>query len=240
MAAALDAVADALYAAHGGALTFHCGGQRGVDTWAAAAAERLRLPLHLYLPQPIPRFTAGWTPADVAALERSWAYASARQVVATEGGDEATAYTRRNQLLAEGATCSRRSGRESAVGARRKRSPWRGGSGNPCASTASPPRDACRSLGSGECSAARGWPLADLVAAPGLGVRGRGQVVAADVGEARRSAATRGGASSGAGSGAARTRGQVVATDAGEPRSGAGGGLGRHSLSPWSAPGPSD
>jgi hypothetical protein len=101
VAAAVDAVADALYAEHGPALTFHCGGQRGVDTWAAAAAERLRLPLDLYLPQPIDRFTVGWASADIAALERSWAYARAREVVAAEGDDDLTAYTRRNQLLAE-------------------------------------------------------------------------------------------------------------------------------------------
>ena len=100
-ARAVDGIADALLAEYGPTLAFHCGGQRGVDTWAAAAAERLRRPLHLYLPLPIARFTADWPPADVPALERSWAYAVERVVVDPDGALGAAAYRRRNQLLAE-------------------------------------------------------------------------------------------------------------------------------------------
>ena len=101
VARAVAAVAAALRAEHGAALAFHCGGQRGVDTWAAAAAEHLGVPLHLYLPLPVARFSADWPPADGAALARSWAYAAERVVVDPDGTLGAAAYSRRNRLLAE-------------------------------------------------------------------------------------------------------------------------------------------
>ena len=101
VAAEVAALAAALRAEYGAALAFHCGGQRGVDTWAAACAERLGLPLHLYLPLPFARFTADWDPAEVPALERSWAYARERVVVDPDGTLGAAAYSRRNWLLAE-------------------------------------------------------------------------------------------------------------------------------------------
>ena len=101
VARAVADVAAALRAEHGAALAFHCGGQRGVDTWAAAAAQRLGLPLHLYLPLSVARFSADWLPTDVAALERSWAYAAERVVVDPDGTLGAAAYSGRNRLLAE-------------------------------------------------------------------------------------------------------------------------------------------
>ena len=97
----VGAIAERLRAEHGPALVFHCGGQRGVDSWAADAAERLGVPLHLYLPLPVARFAADWTPADRAALEGSWAYAAERLVVDPEGALGAAAYRERNRLLAE-------------------------------------------------------------------------------------------------------------------------------------------
>jgi hypothetical protein len=94
-------LASALRAEHGAALVFHCGGQRGVDTWAAAAAERLKIALHLYLPLPVARFAADWSAEDRAALEQSWTYAVERRVTDPRGLLGAEAYRRRNRLLAE-------------------------------------------------------------------------------------------------------------------------------------------
>jgi predicted Rossmann-fold nucleotide-binding protein len=101
VAEAITARARALHGAHQGALAFHCGGQRGVDTWAARAAERLGIPLHLYLPLPVARFAVDWTTADRQALEQSWAYAIERVVTDSDGRLGADAYRQRNRLLAE-------------------------------------------------------------------------------------------------------------------------------------------
>ena len=90
-----------LQAAHGSMLAFYCGGQRGVDTWAAAAAERLGIALHLCLPLPVARFAADWSAEDRAALEQSWTYAVERRVTDPQGLLGAEAYRRRNRLLAE-------------------------------------------------------------------------------------------------------------------------------------------
>ncbi|HLH25378.1 MAG TPA: hypothetical protein VK066_22905 [Chloroflexota bacterium] len=100
VAAAIIARSRELQAAHGAALAFHCGGQRGVDTWAALAAERLGIPLHLYLPLPLSRFAADWPAQDRALLEQSWAYASEQVVSDPHGLLGAEAYRRRNRLLA--------------------------------------------------------------------------------------------------------------------------------------------
>jgi hypothetical protein len=110
VAAAVAALAAALQAEGESPLAFHCGGQRGVDTWAATAAERLNVPLYLYLPLPPIVFTADWPADDVAALERSRAYAVECVVVEPAAGAStvagpapaaAAAYSRRNWLLAE-------------------------------------------------------------------------------------------------------------------------------------------
>jgi predicted oxidoreductase (fatty acid repression mutant protein) len=101
VARAVEAIATVLHAAYGAALVFHCGGQRGVDTWAALAAQRLGLPLQLYLPLPLEQFTADWSPADRAVLERCWDYATERVVVDPTGTLGARAYSARNRLLVE-------------------------------------------------------------------------------------------------------------------------------------------
>lgn len=93
-------LAAALRARYGADLTFHCGGQRGVDTWAAIAARRLGVPLHLYLPLPPDQFAADWSPDDVRALDASWAYAVARTVVDPAAAPGELAYRERNRLLA--------------------------------------------------------------------------------------------------------------------------------------------
>lgn len=97
----IEHLAADLHAAHGARLAFHCGGQRGVDTWAAAAAVARGIRLHLYLPLPLARFTADWPPADVETLARHWAYAAERVVIDPTGALGAAAYSRRNRLLAE-------------------------------------------------------------------------------------------------------------------------------------------
>jgi hypothetical protein len=94
-------LAAAYQADLGTRLAFHCGGQRGVDTWAAAAAEILGIALHLYLPLPIARFAADWPPLDVATVERHWASAAERTVADPDGTLGEEAYSRRNRLLAE-------------------------------------------------------------------------------------------------------------------------------------------
>ncbi|HEY7064817.1 MAG TPA: hypothetical protein VII06_25310 [Chloroflexota bacterium] len=101
VAAAVHEIAATLKGRYGEGLVFLCGGQRGVDTWAAAAAQLLGIRVHLYLPLPVARFAADWQPADRAALEQSWAHAAERIVVDPDGALGAEAYTRRNRLLAE-------------------------------------------------------------------------------------------------------------------------------------------
>jgi uncharacterized phage-like protein YoqJ len=76
------------------------GGQRGVDLWAAAAARRLGLELHLLLPVPAASFVADWEPTDAAAFyELMRAAGSVRSFGSTAEGD--AGYERRNQALAE-------------------------------------------------------------------------------------------------------------------------------------------
>lgn len=48
---------------------FVCGGQRGVDQWAAEAALGHGLALHLVLPAPIDAFAVTWEDADRRTLE---------------------------------------------------------------------------------------------------------------------------------------------------------------------------
>jgi hypothetical protein len=85
---------------HGPGLVFHCGGQRGVDTWAASAAAAFGIALHLYLPLAIAAFTADWQADDRGVLERLWSYAAERTVVDPAGTLGDAAYRERNRLLA--------------------------------------------------------------------------------------------------------------------------------------------
>lgn len=84
-------------------LAFLVGGQRGVDLWAAAAAVRLGVPFHLYLPLPIAAFAADWGAADRAALESFWEQATERRVLDPTGQFGPEAHTLRNQAIAEAA-----------------------------------------------------------------------------------------------------------------------------------------
>ena len=75
---------------------FLVGGQRGVDTWAALAAYRRRLPFTLVLPLPIDDFAADWDPRDRTILEQTAAWAAELRVI---GGPAEAAYTERNRVL---------------------------------------------------------------------------------------------------------------------------------------------
>lgn len=89
--AALESVARELVA-HAAATAFVCGGQRGVDTWAAQAAVTLGVELCLLLPEGL--VDESWTEADVAALERLRDQAAEVRTVES--------FSLRNRLVAEG------------------------------------------------------------------------------------------------------------------------------------------
>ncbi|MCC7104870.1 MAG: hypothetical protein IT307_06980 [Chloroflexi bacterium] len=74
-----------------------CGGQRGVDLWAAEAALRAGWPLALYLPLPLKAFSADWDGPWAGRLATAAALASETRVFATEG---LSGYSRRNRALA--------------------------------------------------------------------------------------------------------------------------------------------
>ena len=71
---------------------FVVGGQRAVDTWAAEAANELKVPFTLLLPLPLTDFTADWLPADRDVLLEHLKLASDVQIL---GG-----YTERNRMVA--------------------------------------------------------------------------------------------------------------------------------------------
>lgn len=76
------------------------GGQRGVDLWAAEAAQAAGLPFELLLPAPVEAYTADWSPTDARSL-RLLARAAAQVVVFGGATPVPSAYTRRNLALAE-------------------------------------------------------------------------------------------------------------------------------------------
>ncbi len=79
-------------------LSFLLGGQRGVDTWAALAAQRLQVPFEIVLPLPAARFAEDWTAEERATLEATVAAATRLRVV---GGGATSAYSARNRVLAD-------------------------------------------------------------------------------------------------------------------------------------------
>jgi hypothetical protein len=85
------------------AAEFVCGGQRGVDQWAAAAGLAAGRPVHLVLPSPPSRFTVGWPDADRASLERLLERAASLAVLDATGTYGPLAYDWRNEALVRGA-----------------------------------------------------------------------------------------------------------------------------------------
>jgi hypothetical protein len=95
--AAAEAVVDAVARefARSDAEAFVVGGQRGVDTWAAQAANRYAVPFRLVLPFEVLEFTHDWLEADRSGLKDLLIQAAS---VCIAGG-----YTHRNRLVATSA-----------------------------------------------------------------------------------------------------------------------------------------
>lgn len=74
---------------------FLVGGQRGVDTWAAQAAQAVGVPFSVVLPLAPDAFTVDWSAADRDALAATLADAEEVEVVGT--------FSARNRRLATGA-----------------------------------------------------------------------------------------------------------------------------------------
>jgi hypothetical protein len=83
-----------------GAAGFICGGQRGVDLWAAEAGSRLGIPVSLVLPEALAVFCAGWTTADQRRLEATAAAAASLEIVDPEDVLGSLAYDLRNERIA--------------------------------------------------------------------------------------------------------------------------------------------
>jgi hypothetical protein len=77
-----------------------CGGQRGVDLWAAEAALCRGWPLALYLPLPVEAFSAQWEAAWAGRLAAVAARARETRVFALEG---LSGYSLRTHAHAEAA-----------------------------------------------------------------------------------------------------------------------------------------
>ncbi|MPZ16222.1 MAG: hypothetical protein GEU73_17695 [Chloroflexi bacterium] len=78
---------------------FVCGGQRGVDHWAATAALESGILLHLVLPTDVEQFTAGWPEADQEMLHGLVVHTSTLQIVGTARVNRALAYDLRSELV---------------------------------------------------------------------------------------------------------------------------------------------
>jgi hypothetical protein len=79
---------------------FVTGGQRGVDTWAALAAIRLRRPFHLVLPRPADELAAGWVEHERTELGRLVDRAASVAVIDPQAQRGALAYDLRNEAVA--------------------------------------------------------------------------------------------------------------------------------------------
>jgi uncharacterized phage-like protein YoqJ len=78
---------------------FICGGQRGVDHWAARAARDLGLPFYLVLPTPPERFTEEWVDMDRRVLDELIARAAGVEVVDASADLGQLAYDLRNEAI---------------------------------------------------------------------------------------------------------------------------------------------
>jgi uncharacterized phage-like protein YoqJ len=80
-------------------LTFVCGGQRGVDQWAAEAGIILGFPVRIVLPVPFAEFTRDWSEADRAALDALLASVAHVEVVDPAAQHPRLAYDLRNEAV---------------------------------------------------------------------------------------------------------------------------------------------
>ena len=97
--AAREAVARIAGAKAAPGVEFICGGQRGVDQWAAQAARKRGLSFHLVLPIDPPAFTRDWLPAERSALGELIASAASVEVVDSVGTLGPLAYDLRNEAV---------------------------------------------------------------------------------------------------------------------------------------------
>ncbi len=82
-----------------GAPEFVCGGQRGVDQWAAVTGCELGLAVQLILPSPPGDFTRHWSSEERAALDALLGRVRRVVVVDPKGSLGALAYDLRNETL---------------------------------------------------------------------------------------------------------------------------------------------
>ena len=78
---------------------FICGGQRGVDQWAARFAREHGIPFHLVLPVDSARFTGDWLDADRVALGELIAGAASMEIIDGQGDLGPLAYDLRNEAI---------------------------------------------------------------------------------------------------------------------------------------------
>jgi len=79
---------------------FVCGGQRGVDLWAADIAQRLGIPFELVLPVPPSSFSSEWDDQERAHLLAHVSRAERVTVLDPRGERGLLAYDRRNEEIA--------------------------------------------------------------------------------------------------------------------------------------------
>jgi len=81
---------------------FVCGGQRGVDMWAAAESDRVGMPpqIHLVLPTRIEHFAADWPANDRAGLEAAASRAKSVTIIDESCELGTLAFDLRNEVVA--------------------------------------------------------------------------------------------------------------------------------------------
>lgn len=94
----VDAAADSLLSRFG-SCEFVCGGQRGVDQWAAQAAMHRRIPFHILLPHPLALFTQTWVPEERARLIDLMDAAGSVETIDPDGELGALAYDLRSEAM---------------------------------------------------------------------------------------------------------------------------------------------
>ncbi len=78
---------------------FVCGGQRGVDQWAAEAARKHGVPFHLVLPTDLAPFSRDWLPVHRAALAKLMTLAASVESIDSRDELGSLAYDLRNEAV---------------------------------------------------------------------------------------------------------------------------------------------
>ena len=80
-------------------IEFVCGGQRGVDLWAAAAAIARNVAFHVVLPIPATGFARGWNPEEQRSLSAVLRRAASLEIVDPNSAEGPLTYDRRNEAI---------------------------------------------------------------------------------------------------------------------------------------------